>query len=151
MLQRYASWVGKQGPVVLRTQHQSLSEQVFAFGEAFCERFCGIYGDYDLHKCQMCAVLSTTWRRGTLALRSWRPCRAIPWSTPLGAGTTRQPSAASGNVCPGEDAAESFVIGVVVAPDDVPADHAALLFVGGVVGAVEGEVSQRGELRLHAV
>jgi hypothetical protein len=32
---------------------------------------------------------------------------------------------------------------VVVAPDDVPADHAGLLLVGGVVGAVEGEVAHR--------
>jgi hypothetical protein len=40
---------------------------------------------------------------------------------------------------------------VFVAPDDVAADHAALLFVGGVVGAVEGEVPQRGELGLDAV
>jgi len=60
-------------------------------------------------------------------------------------------SAASSNVCPGDDPAESFVVGVVVAPDDVAADHAALFVVAGVVGAVEGEVPQRGELRLHAV
>jgi hypothetical protein len=38
---------------------------------------------------------------------------------------------------------------VVVAPDDVPADHAALFFVAGVVGAVEREVPQRGELRFY--
>ena len=54
-------------------------------------------------------------------------------------------SATSGNVCPGDDAAESFVVGVVVAPDDVVADHAALFFVAEVVGAVEGEVPQDGE------
>ncbi len=60
-------------------------------------------------------------------------------------------SAASGNVCPGDDPAQPFVVGVGVAPDDVPADHAALLLVGGVVGAVEREVPQRRELRLHAV
>jgi len=30
---------------------------------------------------------------------------------------------------------ESFVVGVVVAPDDVPADHADRLLVAGVVGA----------------
>ena len=42
-------------------------------------------------------------------------------------------------------------IGVVVAPDDVPADHAGLLLVAGVVGPVECEVPQRGELRLYAV
>jgi hypothetical protein len=46
---------------------------------------------------------------------------------------------------PVDDAAQSFVVGVVVAPDDVPADNAALLLVVGVVGAVEGEVPQRGE------
>jgi hypothetical protein len=50
-----------------------------------------------------------------------------------------------------DDAAESFVVGVVVAPDDVAADHLGLIFVGGVVGAVEGEVPQRCELRLCAV
>jgi hypothetical protein len=60
-------------------------------------------------------------------------------------------SAASGNVCPVDDAAESFVVGMVVAPDDVAVDHAGLVFVGGMVGAVEGEVPQRGELRLGAV
>jgi hypothetical protein len=46
---------------------------------------------------------------------------------------------------------ESFVVGVVVTPDDVAADHAGLLFVGGVVGPIEREVPQRGELRLDAV
>src|SRR5215472_6094846 len=61
------------------------------------------------------------------------------------------PSAASSYVCPVDDAAESLVVGVVVAPDDVAADHAGLLLVGGVVGAVEGEVAQRGELRLNPV
>jgi hypothetical protein len=40
---------------------------------------------------------------------------------------------------------------VVVAPDDAPADHAGLFLVPGVVGAVEGEVAQCGELRLYAV
>jgi hypothetical protein len=46
---------------------------------------------------------------------------------------------------------EPFVAGVVVAPDDVPADHAGLLFVAGVAGAVERDVPQRRELRLDAV
>ena len=59
--------------------------------------------------------------------------------------------AGSGHVCPLDDLAEPFVVGVVVAPDDVPADHAALLSVAGVVGAVKGEVPQRRELRLYAV
>src|SRR6185312_8132778 len=58
------------------------------------------------------------------------------------------PSAASSNVRPVDDAPEAFVVGVVVAPDDVPADHAGLLFVAGVVGAVQREVAQRCELRL---
>jgi hypothetical protein len=62
-----------------------------------------------------------------------------------------QPSAASGYVCPVDDLAESFVVGVVVAPDDVPADHAGLFFVAGVVGTVECEVPQCGELGLDAV
>jgi hypothetical protein len=35
---------------------------------------------------------------------------------------------------------------VVVAPDEVPADHAGLFAVGGLVGAIEGEVAQGGEL-----
>src|SRR5215467_7729236 len=65
--------------------------------------------------------------------------------------TTSRPSAASGHVCPIDDAAEPIVVGVVVAPDDVAADHAGLLLVGGVVGAVEGEVAQRRELCLDAV
>jgi hypothetical protein len=58
------------------------------------------------------------------------------------------PSAASSYVCLGDDAAELFVVGVVVAPDDVPADHAGLFLVAGMVGPVEREVAQRGELRL---
>jgi len=51
-------------------------------------------------------------------------------------------SAASSYVCPVDDAAEPFVVGVVVAPDDVPADHARLLCVAGVIGAVQREVPQ---------
>jgi hypothetical protein len=48
-------------------------------------------------------------------------------------------SAGSGNVCPVDDGAQAFVVGVAVSPDDVAADHAALLLVVRVVGAVEGE------------
>jgi hypothetical protein len=62
-----------------------------------------------------------------------------------------QGGAASGYVCPVDNSAESFVVGVVVAPDDVPADHAGLLFMCGVVGSVECEVPQGCELRLYAV
>jgi hypothetical protein len=40
---------------------------------------------------------------------------------------------------------------VVVAPDDVPADHAGLFVVAGVVGAVEREVPQGGEPGFYAV
>ena len=60
-------------------------------------------------------------------------------------------SAASGYVCPVDDLAESFVVGVVVAPDDVPADHAGLLFVAGMVGVLEREVPQGRELGLGPV
>jgi hypothetical protein len=55
----------------------------------------------------------------------------------------RSSGLASSYVCPGDDAAEPFVIGVVVAPDHVPADHAGLLHMAGVVRAVEREVPQR--------
>ena len=57
----------------------------------------------------------------------------------------------SGHVYPGEDAAQARIGGVAVPPGDVAADHAALLAVGGVVGAVEGELAQRGELAFKAV
>jgi len=60
-------------------------------------------------------------------------------------------SAASSYVCLGNDAAEPFVVGVVVAPDDVPADHAGLFGVAAMVGAVQREVPQRRELRFYAV
>src|SRR3954451_1313852 len=50
-----------------------------------------------------------------------------------------------------DDLAEFGVGGVPVPPGDVAADHACLVAVGGVVGAVEGEVAQRGELRLDPV
>jgi hypothetical protein len=56
-----------------------------------------------------------------------------------------------GDGCSFDDTAESFVVGVVVAPDDVPADHPGLLGVAGVVGPVQGEVPQRRELRFYAV
>ena len=66
-------------------------------------------------------------------------------------GVLHVASAASGNVCPGDDLTEPFVVGVVVAPDDVAADHAALFLVGGVVGSIQREVPQRGELCLYPV
>src|SRR3954453_16473888 len=67
------------------------------------------------------------------------------------------PSAGSGNLRPGDGGgafdhlSELGVCGVPVPPGDVAADHAGLLAVGGVVGAVEGEVAQGGELGLDAV
>ena len=63
----------------------------------------------------------------------------------------RVTSAASSYVRLVDDAAEPFVVGVVVAPDDVPANHAGLFFVAGVVGPVQREVAQRRKLRLYAV
>jgi hypothetical protein len=67
------------------------------------------------------------------------------------AAPARLVTAGSGRVRPVDDAAEPFLVGVVVAPDDVPADHAGLLFVTGMIGPVEREVPQRRELRLDAV
>ena len=49
---------------------------------------------------------------------------------------------------PVDEAAEPLVVGVIVRRDDVAADQAGLLLVAGVVGAVEREVLQRGELGL---
>jgi hypothetical protein len=63
----------------------------------------------------------------------------------------QETSAASGNVCPVDNSAGLLVVGVAVAPYDVPADHAGLFLVAGVVGAVEREVARRGELRFDAV
>ncbi len=56
-------------------------------------------------------------------------------------GGDRTASVASSYVCPVDDAAEPFIVGVVVAPDNIPADHAGLLLVADVVGAVEREVA----------
>jgi hypothetical protein len=60
-------------------------------------------------------------------------------------------SALSGNVCPVDDFAEATIVGITVPPGDIAADHAGLLGMAGVVGTVQGEVPQRGELRLDAV
>jgi hypothetical protein len=49
--------------------------------------------------------------------------------------------ATSGYVCPVNDQAELFVVGVVVTPDDVPADHASPLLVGGAVGARQARIT----------
>jgi hypothetical protein len=43
----------------------------------------------------------------------------------------------SGNIRRGDDLAQPLVGGVLVPPDDVAADHATLLLVAGMVGAVE--------------
>jgi hypothetical protein len=65
--------------------------------------------------------------------------------------TTGSGRAGSGRVHPVDDAAEPFVVGVVVAPDDVPANHAGLFFVAGMVGAVQREIPQLRELGFYAV
>ena len=78
--------------------------------------------------------------------------RLMPASTPsLPLVLSDTSSAPSGNVCPVDDFAESLVMGVTVPPGEVAADHAALFFVAGVVGAVEGEIAQRGEVALDPV
>jgi len=53
------------------------------------------------------------------------------------------PGAASGNGRPAYDLAQALAASVVAAPDDVPADHAGLLLVGGMAGTLEREVAQR--------
>ncbi len=45
---------------------------------------------------------------------------------------------------PVADEAESFVMIVVVAPNDIATDHAGLFAVAGVVGPVECEVTRVG-------
>src|SRR3712207_8482520 len=66
-------------------------------------------------------------------------------------------SAGSGNLCPldglgsADDLAEPGIGDVPVPPGDVAADHAGLLAMGLVVGAVEGEIPQGGELGLDPV
>jgi len=61
------------------------------------------------------------------------------------------PSTASGNLCrfdgcgPPDDLAELGVGDAAVSPGDVAADHAGLLAVAGVVGAVDREVPQCGD------
>jgi hypothetical protein len=74
----------------------------------------------------------------------------VPVSKPESICAART-SAASSYVCPVDNSAELLVVGVVVAPDDVPADHACLFLVAGVIGAVQGEVAQRRELRFYPV
>jgi len=50
-----------------------------------------------------------------------------------------------GRVYPRDEVAYALILSVVVAPDDVPAEHAALLQVGGMFGTVRGEIRQGGE------
>jgi hypothetical protein len=91
-------------------------------------------------------------RLAELATDPWHLRAPVtPISEPGPVGHPTETSAASGYVCPVDDAAELFVVGVVVAPDDVPADHAGLFLVAGVVGAVEREIPQRRELGFYAV
>lgn len=66
-------------------------------------------------------------------------------------------STASGNLCPfdgagsSDDFPECRVSGVIVAPGDIATDHPGLLPVAGMIGAVEREVPQSGELRLNPI
>jgi hypothetical protein len=62
--------------------------------------------------------------------------------------TSRLPGAASVNVCPFDDAVP-FLVDVVVASDNVKANHARLPAVAGMVGAVEGDITERGEPRRY--
>src|SRR3954469_20238979 len=81
----------------------------------------------------------------------------MPPSTTCSHTMSAAASAGSCNLRPGDGGgsfdhlAEPGVGGVPVPPGDVAADHAGLLAVGRVIGAVEGEVAQGGELRLDAV
>jgi hypothetical protein len=52
----------------------------------------------------------------------------------------------SDDVDPRDQGAQANIGGVLVLPDDAVADHAALLLVAGVVGAVQRDVAQGGEL-----
>jgi hypothetical protein len=54
------------------------------------------------------------------------------------------PSTASSYVCLGDDVAEPLVVGMVVAPDDVPPDHVGLLLPGA---AIAGSLVRRHRMR----
>lgn len=54
----------------------------------------------------------------------------------------------SGDVDASDEGAQANIGSVLVPPDDVAADHAAVFLVAGVVGAVQSEVPQGGELGL---
>src|SRR5947209_5455582 len=96
-------------------------------------------------------------RQTTIAVKT--PTRSTAPGTwlPSASFIVLQASAGSGNLRPldgfgsADDLAERGVGGVPVPPGDVAADHAGLLLVGAVVGAVEGEVAKRGELGLDSV
>src|SRR5664280_3706386 len=86
---------------------------------------------------------------------TWHP-RPVRQNEPPAARTVAQlwrmagsgvSSAASSNLRPGHDLRELLVVRVRITPAEVAADHAGLLFARGVVGAVEGAVAQRLELR----
>ncbi len=79
--------------------------------------------------------------------------RAFLSATWVYSALLRPTSAAASNLRPldgvglADDLSESWMgRGVPVPPGDVAADHAGLLDVGRVIGAVQGEVAQRGEV-----
>ena len=128
-----------------------------SYGQAMATRRSAapVGGMFTLSKCSSPSVIVGSWPRVRSAPSSVDVANNRPLSdgsaTGFVSGNRMAASAASSYVCLVDDAAESFVVGVVVAPDDVPADHAGLLLVAGVVGAVQREVPQRRELRLDAV
>jgi hypothetical protein len=60
-------------------------------------------------------------------------------------------SVVSDNVGPHYDATEAPITCVAVPPGEVAPDHAGLLAMSAVVGAVQGEAAQRGEPGLDPV
>jgi hypothetical protein len=97
------------------------------------------------HPAQLSSITATI---SSLPVRKERRSSPSPVTGPAepgppDAGTSTFQPLLSRNRCPVDEAAEPLVVSVMVAPDDVAADHAGLLLV---VGAVEREVLQRGEL-----
>jgi hypothetical protein len=81
------------------------------------------------------------------------PVRGHPRDGRSPGGDTRpaRASAASSNLCAVHKFTKCLVLGVAVPPGDVAADHPCLGGVIVVVGAIQREVAQRGELGLDPV
>jgi hypothetical protein len=80
-----------------------------------------------------------------------RPLTASPSGGAIRSGDRVKASAVSGDVRPIDDRAEALGVSVAGSPGDAAPGHAAPGRVVGVVGAVEVELPQAGELRLDAV